>query len=820
MYRFADCEVDVARRELRRAGHLIHLEPQAFELLVVLLERADEVVSKTDLLDGVWGHRFLSEANVTTRVKEVRRAVGDDGRRQQIVRNLPGHGYRLVAPVTLEPKAAGHSVVADGLIGRDEEVAALLQLLRVAPVVTLTGPGGVGKSTLARAMAKHSAGEYEDGVHLVELAVLHAGEHVLPTVARAMSIVLDHDRPELAIRHIAKLDALLVLDNCEHVVDDVAAFLDGVMGLGSRLRVMATSQVRLGLSDEQVVAIHPLSSAPASQLFSARARAVQPGWSAGAIGPDRIAALLAGLDQLPLTIEMAAARLGSMTFDELEAALSQGAPLLQVSHRSPAHRHRSLASLAAWSAALLEPADRQTLTELAVFAGAVTAADAAAVVAHVVAHVVVHDVAPAVTTDGSAIAFQLARLVERSLLVADADGATTCYRMLSTVRAVAGGWLDDLGGAEAVRRRHAEHYASVVREVDRLIRTPAEAEGRRRLDAVVSEVRIAHRWAQQHDPALAAQLSGSLHLASYSTFWNEPAEWARMLLAGAPNAAELFGAHASVAGAAANRGELGEARAAAMVATQATNPAVRATAFEILADVGLYQGDLGAVAEWADELHRLGTELGDMHSIAIAAVDAALAMVFAGEPAAAIERLEALDLAMLSPTDRAWVAYTRGEALSATTGAAQDAVASYHEAIALASGAGTPFVVSVAQSSLATEYSRAGAQRQAIDIFANCLRDYSRHGNFVHAVTSLRNLVVVLVAIGEDRGATILGAAATNPRLRPSYGTEWAQLDALLSTLETRVGPTLFAEWSTHGRRLDVDQALNIALELVEQRRS
>ncbi len=812
MYRFADCEVDVARRELRRAGRPVHLEPQAFELLVVLLERADEVVSKADLLDGVWGHRFLSEANVTTRVKEVRRAVGDDGRRQQIVKNVPGHGYRFVAPVIVEPMVAGRAVAPDGLIGRDEEFAALLQLLRVAPVVTLTGPGGVGKSTLARAIAKRAAGEYDDGVHLVELAALHAGEDVLPTVARAMSIVLDHDRPELAIRPIANLDALLVLDNCEHVVDDVAAFLDGVMGLGSRLRVVATSQVRLGLSTEQVVAIRPLSSEHASQLFGIRARAVQPGWSADAIGAERIAALLAGLDQLPLTVEMAAARLGSMTFDELEAALSDGAPLLQVTHRSPAHRHRSLASLAAWSAALLEAGDRQALTELSVFVGAVTAADAAAVVAH--------EAGPDVANDGSTISFQLARLVERSLLAADADGATTRYRMLSTVRAVASGWLDGLGGAEAVRRRHAKHYASVVREIDRLIRTPAEAEGRRRLDAVVAEVRAAHRWARQHDPALAAELSGSLHLAAYSTFWNEPAEWARALLAGAPNAAALFGAHASAAGAAANRGELGEARAAALAAAKATDPAVRATACEILADVELYQGDLGAVAQWAGELHRLGTELGDTHSIAIAAVDAALAMVFANEPAAAIERLDVLDLVTLSPTDRAWVAYTRGEALSATPGAGQGAVAAYHEAIALASGAGTPFVVSVAQSSLAAECSRSGEHLQAIEVFADCLRDYSRHGNFVHAVTSLRNLVAVLVAVGEDRGATILGAAATNPQLRPSYGPEWAQLAAVLLALEARVGTTLFAQWSAHGRRLDVDQALNTALELVEQRRS
>ena len=105
MYRFADCEVDVASRELRRAGALVHLEPQAFDLLVQLIEHRDRVVTKNDLLDGVWGHRFVSEANLTTRVKEVRRAVGDDGARQHIISTVHGRGYRSSPPWTTAPRS-------------------------------------------------------------------------------------------------------------------------------------------------------------------------------------------------------------------------------------------------------------------------------------------------------------------------------------------------------------------------------------------------------------------------------------------------------------------------------------------------------------------------------------------------------------------------------------------------------------------------------------------------------------------------------------------------------------------------------------------
>lgn len=149
MVRFGDVEVDVPGRELRRGGQQVHLEPQAFDLLAELLEHRDRVLSKNDLFDGVWGHRFVSDANLTTRIKEIRRALGDDGARQHTIRNVPGRGYRFVAELEVEgttERPAG----AARLIGRDDEMAELLAALIRSPVVTLTGPGGVGKSTLAR----------------------------------------------------------------------------------------------------------------------------------------------------------------------------------------------------------------------------------------------------------------------------------------------------------------------------------------------------------------------------------------------------------------------------------------------------------------------------------------------------------------------------------------------------------------------------------------------------------------------------------------------------------------------------------------------
>ncbi len=801
--RFGEIEVDVPRREVRRAGTMVHLEPQAFDLLVALLENRDRVLSKIELLDGVWGHRFVSEANLTTRIKEIRRAVGDDGARQHTIKNVRGRGYRFVANLELASPPAIIRVPLR-LIGRDDETEALIAALADSPVVTLTGPGGVGKSTLARAAADLATKSYADGVRLVELATLESGDQVLPAIARALDIVLVSDGPDSAVRAIADVDVLLVLDNCEHVVDDVAALLDRVMAVGgARVRVLATSQVRLGLSVEQLLNVHPLTSSQAVELFTVRALAVSPTWDLDHAGPSRVATLLAGLDQLPLTIEMAAARLGSMTFDELESAIGDGMPM-PVTHRSPARRHRSLDSLVTWSAELLEAPLRRTLTEFSVFAGAVAPADAAAVLA----------------SDPAAVVFDLASLAERSLLVAEVDGPTTRYRMLATVRAVAGHWLDESRASDDVRRRHAEHFADATRLVDRQIRTPGEAEGRRRLNSIVAEVRAAHRWAQRHEPKLASSMSGALHLAAYSTFWSEPAAWSRSLLAQYPDAAgdALYGARLVVAAEATNRGELDDARSAATAAVAAQDPTVRLTALEILADVAVYAGHLSEAALVTEQLRSLGEELGDSHAVAIAAVDAALALAYGGDASLALTHLDGVNLDAMSLSDRAWIMYARGEALSA--GALPDATTTFIAAIELARTIGNPFVTSVARMSLAAEHARAGQLHQSLDAYSACLHEYVRHGNFVHAVTTLRNLVEMLVTLGDDRAAALLAAATSSQQLRPSYGPEVVRLSRVVAGIEQRVGASRFGAWTDEGRLLDLPQAVQMAADLIDRHRT
>jgi predicted ATPase/DNA-binding winged helix-turn-helix (wHTH) protein len=735
MYRFDDLVVDPRAREVRRGGEVVHLEPQAFDLLVHLIEHRDEVVPKQRLLDAVWGHGFVTESALTTRIKEIRRALGDDGTAQRIVRNVRGRGYRFVASLSDETRSAA---APHGLVGRDEDLDAVVGLLGSAPVVTLVGPGGVGKSALARAVLDRVA---SPAGYLVELAPVAEGEAVLPALARALDTVFDGRRRDQLVAAVARREALLVLDNCEHVVDDVAALVDGILStLGRRLRILATSQVRLGVTGEHVIGLAPLETDDAVALFVERAGAVRlharP--DVGDADRERLSRLVEHLDRLPLTIEMAAGRLSSMTLDDLESAVRDTGLLTRMSHRTATARHRTLASMVEWSSALLPPEQRDAFARMSVFAGAVTASDAAAVV-------------------GADAGLVLPELAERSLLAADLRGPTARYRMLETVRAVAAAQLSrsDSGGETA--RRHASWVAQALHDADVALRGVEERAGRRRLWDIVDELRVAHRWARENDPDLADRMCTDLHVAAYNRLWGEPAAWATEMVdagRGTPGATLLL------AGAAANAGELDRAaETAESVLRTTTAPHHVATALDILSDVALYRGRFEEVDRSAAELVSLGDGLGDTHWVALATVSRSLARTFGGDGAGGLAALDVERTAM-STSSIAWLSYAAGEA-HAALGTADAAAVEFERAIALGEEVDNPFVMSVSHSALATVLARTGSRREACAAYESGLTSALRHGNLVHGATMVRNLAELLGASGEGQPAAELTEGLT-----------------------------------------------------------
>ena len=305
--RFADCELDIARVTLRRAGHEVKLEPQAFDVLCHLVEHRGEVVRKEQLLDDVWGDRFVSESALTTRIKSVRQALGDDGSRQAIIRTVHGKGYEFIATVetlgspSLEDKTPVPPsdpmlpAAMQTLIGRESLLERLATALREHRLITLVGPGGVGKTSVGLELARRIANGYPDGVKLVELVAVGDEDATLEAVATAIDVNFRRGSSigDAIIETLRLRCSLVVLDNCEHLVEPVASLASRIIREAPDVSIVATSREPLGLPGEQVWSVDPLSTgdagagsftggglgnAPAVALFVERASASDPGF--------------------------------------------------------------------------------------------------------------------------------------------------------------------------------------------------------------------------------------------------------------------------------------------------------------------------------------------------------------------------------------------------------------------------------------------------------------------------------------------------------------------------------------------------------------
>jgi len=432
-------------------------------------------------------------------------------------------------------------------IGRDDAIAAIERLLGDVRLLTLTGAGGSGKTRLASHVAQRAAGNFPDGVTWVELASVREAERLPETVLAALgaeqgsraalSVLID----VLRDRH-----ALLVLDNCEHLVGAAAELAETLLLAAPGLRVLATSREALGISGEHAWLLPGLSLPSAGdaldaigesesvRLFVDRAQSALATFRLTPANAPAIARITRRLDGLPLAIELAAARVRTLTPDQLADRLDDGFRLLTSSTRTAVARHRTLRGAIDWSYQLLDARERLLLQRLSVVAGSV-------------ANEQIEEVCAGGALDAMDVLDVLAQLVDKSLVVVDELGETARYRLLETIRQFADEKLSESGDAAEVADRHALAYARLVSDAAPHFITRDRPVWAARIQRELDNVRIALAHTREHAPAQHVRLAGQLGWFWYSSgLWTEGRRWSEGAIAlgggGADRAAVLLGA--------------------------------------------------------------------------------------------------------------------------------------------------------------------------------------------------------------------------------------------------------------------------------------
>ena len=385
-------------------------------------------------------------------------------------------------------------------VGRDAQLTQLRELLAGNRVVTLTGAGGVGKTRLAVQVAAQLAGEFGDGVWYVDLAPLTDPEVVPVAVARALGLPDQPGRSTMdsLLRFVRDRQMLVVLDNCEHLLDASAELVVAVLSGAARLTLLATSREAIGVAGEVSWRVPSLSLAgEAIELFTDRARHARPDFTVTDGNAAAVGEICARLDGVPLAIELAAARVRALSLGEILDSLHDRFRLLTGGARTAVRRQQTLRASVDWSHALLTEPERVLLRRLAVFLGGFDL-----------------DAAQAVAGGGELERYQvldqLSLLVDKSLVVADDSGGRTRYRLLETVRQYALEKLGESGEADGVRARHRDHYTAMAAVLD----APAGSDYEQRLERAEIEIdnlRAAFGWSREHsDVELALALASSL----------------------------------------------------------------------------------------------------------------------------------------------------------------------------------------------------------------------------------------------------------------------------------------------------------------------
>jgi predicted ATPase/DNA-binding winged helix-turn-helix (wHTH) protein len=567
-----------AQRLLLEGEQPVRLGSRAFDILAALVERAGEVIEKEELIARAWRRTFVEEGNLKIQVRALRRALGDGQGGHRYIVAVPGRGYSFVAPVRREEQAraplpptiapAGmHNLplTVTRMIGREDAAAALLLQLSRERLMTIVGPGGIGKTTVALAVAERVVAGYEHGVWLVDLAPLGDPRLVPSAVATVLGLGIRFEDPLPGlVAGLRDKRMLLLLDNCEHVIGAVASLAAAVLSATPDISILVTSREPLGVAGEREYRLGPLSSPQPSakptaaeaatfsavQLFVERATAVVEDFMLTDANAPPVGEICRRLDGLPLAIEFAAPRVEALGIEGLAAHLDDSLPLSAVRRRTAVPRHRTMRTVIDWSYDLLSADEQPFFRALGVFTGGFTL-EAAAVVA--------------AETRTDALE-RLADLVAKSLVVADVDGAKPRFRLLDTTRAYAIEKLDESGERDVIARRHAEHYRALFTRAEGDVAARPRGEWLADYAPEIDNLRAALDWALSPggDGAIGVALTAGaaplwLHLSLLTECRRRVKQALGVLAAGTRDPREEMRLHAALGVSTSEASEMGEA---------------------------------------------------------------------------------------------------------------------------------------------------------------------------------------------------------------------------------------------------------------------